>query len=156
MERRETSMPHSPFVLRYSKIGGRVAWLMTGVGRAYLAWCPEKEREEILRRLRKSNKPEDWLARDPKKLERILSEARRRGYATRDSSYVAGRYGGTPIDDGAAAIAVALFDGRHVHGSINFRWIRAAFTVEEFAAGHLPDLQNAAREIVSSLQRPAR
>ena len=70
---------------------------MTGVGRAYLAWCPEKEREEILRRLRKSNNPEDWLARDPKKLERILSETRRRGYATRDPSYVAGRYGGTSI-----------------------------------------------------------
>ena len=129
---------------------------MTGVGRAYLAWCPEKEREEILRRLRKSNNPQDWLARDPKKLERILSEARRRGYATRDPSYVAGRYGGTPVDDGAAAIAVALFDGRRVHGSINFRWIRTAFTVEEFAARHLADLQNAAREIVGSLQRPAR
>ena len=158
MERRETSAPHSPFVLpglQY-QVGGRVGWLMTGVGRAYLAWCPEKEREETLRRLRKSNNPQDWLARDPKKLERILSEARRRSYATRDSSYVAGRYGGTPVDDGAAAIAVALSDGRRVHGSINFRWIRTAFTVEDFAARHLADLQHAAREIVSSLQRPAR
>jgi IclR family mhp operon transcriptional activator len=43
-----------------------------------------------------------------------------------------------------------------VHGSINFRWIRTAFTVEEFAARHLADLQDAAREIVGSLQRPAK
>lgn len=158
MERRETNLPHSPFVLAglHSRVGGRVGWLMTGVGRAYLAWCPEKEREATFRLLRKSSNPEDWLARDPRKLERILSEVRHRGYATRDPSYVAGRFGEPPVDDGAAAIAVALFDGRRVHGSINFRWIRTAFTVEEFAARHLADLQDAAREIVGSLQRPAR
>ena len=157
MEKRETSMPHSPFVLLglRSQIGGRVGWLMTGVGRAYLAWCPQKERETILRTLRKSSNPEDALARDPRKLERILAEVRHRGYATRDASYVAGRYGEIPVDDGAAAIAVPLFDGRRVHGSINFRWIKTAFTVEDFADRHLADLQDAAREIVRSLQRPA-
>jgi IclR family transcriptional regulator, mhp operon transcriptional activator len=160
MERRETSKPHSPFMLLgppgRGRIGGRVGWLMTGVGRAYLAWCPEKERDTILRRLRKSNNPEDWLARDPRKLEKILGETRRRGYATRDPGHVAGMYGEPPMDDGAAAIAVPLSDGRRVHGSINFRWIRTAFTVEEFAVRHLADLQSAAREIVSSLQKPAR
>jgi IclR family mhp operon transcriptional activator len=157
MERRETSFPHSPFVLPgLNRVGGRVGWLMTGVGRAYLAWCPDKERETTLRLLRKSTNPEDWLARDPKKLERILGEVRHRGYATRDPGHMSGRYGETPVDDGAAAIAVALFDGRRVHGSINFRWIRTAFTVEEFAARHLAELQEAAREIVGSLQRPAR
>ncbi|KRQ96533.1 hypothetical protein CQ12_08690 [Bradyrhizobium jicamae] len=158
MERRETSFPHSPFVLSGldTRVGGRVGWLMTGVGRAYLAWCPEKEREAILRTLRKSKHPEDWLARDPRKLERILGEVRHRGYATRDPNYVAGQYGGIPVDDAAAAIAVALFDGRRAYGSINFRWIRTAFTVEDFAARHLADLQDAAREIVGSLRRPAR
>ena len=129
---------------------------MTGIGRAYLAYCPDKEREEILRRLRKSDNPQDWLARDPKKLDRILSETRRRGYATRDPSFVAGRYGGPRFDDGAAAIAVALSDGTRVHGSINILWIKTAFTVEQFAAKHLADLQEAARKIVSSLQRSAR
>jgi IclR family mhp operon transcriptional activator len=158
MERRETTMPHSPFVLHglHSRVGGRVGWLMTGVGRAYLAWCPEKERQATLRTLRKSSNPEDWLARDPKKLDRILNDVRRRGYATRDPNYVAGRYGETPVDDGAAAIAVPLFDGRRVHGSINLRWIRAAFTVEEFAVRYLADLQGAAHEIVLSLQKQAR
>jgi IclR family mhp operon transcriptional activator len=158
MERRETTVQHSPFVFPglVERVGGRVGWLMTGVGRAYLAWCPEKEREATLRMLRKSDNPEDWLARDPRKLERILGEVRRRGYATRDPSYVAGPYGGSPVDDSAAAIAVALFDGKRVHGAINFRWIRTAFTVEEFAARHLADLRDGAREIVGSLRRPAR
>ena len=158
MERRETSFPHSPFLLlgHATRVGGRVGWLMTGVGRAYLAWCPEREREATLDTLRKSSNPEDWLARDPGKLERVLAEVRQRGYATRDSSYVAGQYGGPSADDGAAAIAVALFDGKRAYGSINFRWIRTAFTVEAFAARHLADLQEAAREIVDSLKRPPR
>jgi IclR family mhp operon transcriptional activator len=109
-----------------------------------------------LRRLRKSNNPQDWLARDPKRLDRILSETRRRGYATRDPSHLGGTYDGPPRDDGLAAIVVALSDGARVHGSINILWIRTAFTVGEFAARHLADLQDAARDIVSSLQRPTK
>lgn len=158
MERRETSFPHSPFILlgHGSRVGGRVGWLMTGVGRAYLAWCPEKEREATLRVLLTSSNLEDWLARDLKQLERVLNEVRQRGYATRDPSYVAGRYGETSLDDGAAAIAVPLFDGKRAHGSINIRWFRTAYTVKEFAARHLADLQEAANAIVGSLRRPQR
>ena len=155
MERRETSRPHSPFMLQpmWPGLASRVAWLTTGVGRAYLAWCPEKERQAILRRLWKSRNPQDWLARDPKKLDAILAETRRRGYATRDTSHVGGTYDSPMRDDGLAAIVVALSDGARVHGSINILWIRTAFTVDQFAAKHLADLQAAAQEIVSSLQR---
>jgi IclR family mhp operon transcriptional activator len=167
MEKRETTRLYSPFVLpsnRDAQVGRRVGWLMTGVGRAYLAWCPEKERERILQRLRKSSNPQDRLARDPRRLDRILSETRQRGYATRDPGFTGGGYGNFPgggdapwHDDGLAAIVVALSDGtRIVYGSINILWIRTAFTVEDFAARHLADLQEAAREIVSSLQRPTK
>jgi IclR family mhp operon transcriptional activator len=154
MEKRETSRPHSPFVLPQEdtpQVGRRVGWLLTGVGRAYLAWCPEKERKEILARLRKYNRPENRLAYDPKRLDGILAEARRRGYATRDDAGLI--YGGLPYDDGLAAIAVALSDCTRVYGSINILWIKKAFTVEEFAAQHLADLQDAARKIADSLRR---
>ena len=154
MEKRETSRPHSPFVLPQEdtgQVGRRVGWLLTGVGRAYLAWCPEKERREILERLRKYDRPENRLAYESKRLEGILAETRRRGYATRDDAGLI--YGGRPYDDGLAAIAVALSDGTRVHGSINILWIKTAFTVEQFAAKHLTDLQDAAREIVSGLRR---
>jgi IclR family mhp operon transcriptional activator len=125
---------------------------MTAVGRAYLAWCPEKERGRILKRLRKSDKPWDWLAREPKRLDKILSDVRRRGYATRDPGFVGATYDNPSYDDSMAAIAVALSDGTRAYGSINMLWVRKVFTVEEFAARHLADLQGAAREIVSSLQ----
>jgi IclR family transcriptional regulator, mhp operon transcriptional activator len=159
LEKRETTRPHSPFVLPQEdtgQVGRRVGWLMTGVGRAYLAWCPEKERQEVLKRLCKLNRPSDWLAHDSKRFERILVEARQRGFATRDASFTGGSYGGPPYDDGLAAIAVALSNGTRVYGAMNILWIKTAFTVEEFAARHLVDLQDAAREIVSSLQRHAK
>jgi IclR family transcriptional regulator, mhp operon transcriptional activator len=158
LERRETTRSRTPFVFPFPQpgVGVRVGWLMTGVGRAYLACCPAKEREEILGRLRKHNRPQDWLARNPKRLDKILAETRERGYATRDASFTGGMYQAQPYDDGLAAIAVALSDGRRVYGSMNILWIKTAFTVEQFAAKHLADLQDAAREIVTSVEPTAR
>jgi IclR family mhp operon transcriptional activator len=162
MDRRETSQASSPFFPNRSdrnQLGHRVAWLLSGVGRAYLAFCPPKERERILQKLRRSNLPDDRLAGEPRKLERILAETRERGYGTRDPIFLGGRYGEPPLDDHLAAIAVPLRDRTRVHGSINILWIRGAFTTEEFASRHLADLQTAAAEIVSSIRRsspPAR
>src|SRR5581483_7388610 len=50
MERRESSRPLSPFIIHSPatrQIGTKVNWLLTGVGRAYLAYCPGAEREHI-------------------------------------------------------------------------------------------------------------
>ena len=155
MERRETSQAYSPFFIHpthRNRVGQRIGWLLTGVGRAYLAFCQDGEREQILQRLRKSDKSDDWLAHDPARLERILAETRVRGYATRDPTFVGGHYGGPSVDDGLAAIAVPLLDRTRVHGSINILWIKTAVTVKDFAARHLADLQAAAREIVAAIR----
>lgn len=158
MERRETSRGHSPFVTHpnyMNRIGQPVNWLMTGVGRAYLAFCPDREREEILQKLRKSEQPEDRLARQPAQVEKILAETRARGFGTRAAGFVGGAYG-NPKDDGLAGIAVPLLGRTRVHGSINILWIRTAMTVEECAARHLVDLRAAASEIVGSLRSTTR
>jgi IclR family mhp operon transcriptional activator len=155
MERRETSQAQTPFYFvnpaRRTRVGQSVNWLLTGMGRAYLAFCPEQERVGVLQMLRSSDKPEDRLAHDPKRLERILAETRARGYGTRDPSFTGGNYGLPPTDDGLTAIAVPLLDRTRVHGAINILWVRTASTIEDFAARHLADLQAAASEIVASL-----
>jgi IclR family mhp operon transcriptional activator len=156
MERRETSQSYSPFFIHptyRNSVGQRIGWLLTGVGRAYLAFCPEREREGILQHLRKTGMPDDALAHDPKRLDRILADTRQRGYGTRDPAFTGGGYGAPPTDDGLAAIAVPLLDRTRVYGAINILWIKTAFTVEEFAARHLQDLQEAAADIVQSLRR---
>jgi IclR family mhp operon transcriptional activator len=156
MERRETSQAYTPFYFihpaRRIRVGQSISWLLTGMGRAYLAFCPDQERNEILELLRSSDKPDDRLSHDPKRLDKILSETRARGYGTRDPAFTGGNYGLPPFDDGLAAIAVPLLDRSRVHGSINILWVRTAFTTEQFAERHLADLQAAAAEIVSSIR----
>jgi IclR family mhp operon transcriptional activator len=156
MEIRETTRTRSPFLLEQERIGWRVNWLLSGVGRAYLAFCPAKERQRVVSLLRSSSRPEDRLAREPERLNAILAEVRARGYGTRDPIHVGGHYGEPPHADGLLAIAVPLRDGGRVIGAINMLWLRPAFTVEAFAAMHLSDLQAAAQEIVGSLRRRSR
>jgi IclR family mhp operon transcriptional activator len=158
MERRETSRLRTPYFSHpsyLSRVGQPVNWLMTGVGRAYLAFCPPQERETTIRLLRKSDQFEDQLARDPKRLERVLAETRARGYGTRDPAFIGGLYR-APTDDGLSGIAVPLLDRTRVHGSINILWIRSAMTIEECAARYLADLKDAAVEIVGSLHARGR
>ena len=150
----ETSQTQTPFLIRAGGIGSPVNWLLSGVGRAYLAYCPDREKEAILRKLRNSDKPVDRFAHEPKRLEKILAETRQRGYAIRDAGFVGGFYGTAPQDDGLAAIALPLFDGNRVHGAINILWVKTAHTLEDFANRHLADLQAAAQEIVGSLGNP--
>jgi IclR family transcriptional regulator, mhp operon transcriptional activator len=156
MEIRETSRKRSPFLLQAERIGLPVNWLWSAVGRVYLAYCPAKERQRIIGLLTGSAKPEDRLAREPARLNAILAEVRARGYGTRDAAHVGGYYGGPPHADGLLAIAVPLRDRARVVGAINILWLRTAFTVEAFAGRHLPDLQAAAAEIVSSLRSHSR
>jgi IclR family mhp operon transcriptional activator len=156
MEIRETTRTRSPFLLQQERVGWRVNWLLTGVGRAYLAFCPSKERQRVINMLRSSLRPEDRLARDPDRLNAILAETRARGYGTRDAIHVGGHYGEPPHADGLLAIAVPLRDGGRVIGAINMLWLRPASTVEAFAARYLPDLQAAAVEIGGSIRSRSR
>jgi IclR family mhp operon transcriptional activator len=157
MELRESSRVRTPFFTYFihDRVGTPVNWVLSAVGRAYLAYCPEQERTRILSRLRRSSLPENRLAHDPKRFERILAEVRSRGYATRDPSFVGGAYG-RQIPDGLAAIAVPLVDRTRVHGVINLLWARAARTVDDMAKGHLADLQTAARDIIATLHNERR
>jgi IclR family mhp operon transcriptional activator len=156
MEIRETNRTRSPFLLQQERIGLPVNWLWTAVGRAYLAYCPAKERQRIIALLTGSTRREDQLARELARLNAILAEVRARGYGTRDNAHTGGYYGGPPHADGLLAIAVPLRDGPRVVGAINMLWLRTAFTVEAFAERYLLDLQAAAAEIVSSLRRRSR
>jgi IclR family mhp operon transcriptional activator len=156
LEVRETSRTQSPFMTYYSKdrIGMQVNWLLSAVGRAYLAYCPEHERKKVIGLLRKSDRQENWLARDQKRLDEVLSETRKRGYGLRDPTFIGGAYG-TQQPDGLAGIAVPLRDGTRVHGVINIIWPRAARSVEDMVSTCLPDLRAAAEEIVTELRGQA-
>jgi len=152
LEIRETSRTHSPFRVHIPTVGQPVGWLMTGVGRAYLAFCSDKERERTIQRLRKTRMLDDRLAHDPRRLAKILADTRARGYGIRDDQFSGGAYGAAPLRDGLAALAVPLLGADRIYGVMNILWIRTAFTVEQFAQRHLGDLREAAGQIVSAVE----
>lgn len=154
MEIRETSRARSPILLQEERVGLQVNWLLTGVGRAYLAYCPARERQRIIEMLRNSDKAEDRLARQPARLNAILEEVRARGYATRDPTHVGGWYGKLPHADGLSSIAVPLRERARVLGAINIVWLKTAYPIEIFAVRHLSQLQEAAADIVEAARRP--
>jgi IclR family mhp operon transcriptional activator len=152
MEIRESSRVRTPFATFFTndRVGTPVNWVLSAVGRAYLAYCPLSERDKILALLRKSDKPENRLARDTRRLDRILAETRAKGFGTRDATFVGGAYG-RESPDGLAGIAVPLLDGVRLHGVINIIWAKAARSVDDMARAHLADLQIAAADIVATL-----
>jgi len=154
MEIRETSRVQTPFstVFIHDRIGTQVNWILSAVGRAYLAHCPDKERQNILALLRKSQLPENRLARDEARVRKILKETHANGYGTRDPTFGGGAYR-RESPDGLVGIAVPLLDAKRVHGVINIIWPKAAKTIEDMVRDHLADLQDAAAEIVVSFRR---
>ena len=154
MEIRGSSCVRTPFLsfFLHDRIGTPVNWLLSAVGRAYLAYCPENERARILAVLRKSGKPEDWLAGDARRLDQILAETRMKGYGTRDQSFIGGAYG-RYSPEWLAGIAVPLLDAKRVHGVINIIWAKAARELDDMVRYDIADLQNAAAEIVGSLRK---
>ena len=157
MEIRESSRVRTPFTgyFMHDRIGTPINWLLSAVGRAYLAYCPENEREKILAQVRRSELAENRLARNVTAVKRILAETRMKGFGTRDESFGGGAYG-RHAPDGLAGIAVPLLDRGRVHGVINIIWAKAARTIEDMAHDHVLDLRGAAFEIVESLRQHKR
>lgn len=151
MEIKETSRRQTPFLVNRDEVGHQVAFGVTAVGRAYLAFCPAAERDEILEHLRASKNPADQIARTPEKLLQILEQVRAQGYATRDEFYLGGHYREEAyFDDGLSAISVPVRADDQVLGCVNLVWMRQAVPLADFVANHLSDLQAATAEIAAT------
>lgn len=127
-------------------LGARPHMLWSAMGRAYLAYCPGPEREQILAALRSSTAPEDRAARNRQLVEKLIADTKQRGYGVRDP-----RYG--VLDVGAArqvsAIALPVRRGERVLACINCVWLVDVTDEATIVARHLPDLQAAARAIAA-------
>ncbi|HVL36123.1 MAG TPA: IclR family transcriptional regulator C-terminal domain-containing protein [Burkholderiales bacterium] len=146
----ESNRRLSPIRVNRQALGARPHMLWSAMGRAYLAFCPPAEREEILALLRASNAPEDRVARDRRALDRLLGETRARGYGVRDP-----RYG--VLDVGRArqvsAIAVPVRRGESVAACLNCVWLVDVLDEAAVVERHLPALQAAASDIAAKLRR---
>jgi IclR family transcriptional regulator, mhp operon transcriptional activator len=126
----------------------RANMLRSASGRAYLAFCPEREREAVLRRLRESGVAGHELAHDPDAVRHIVETTKRRGYSVRAADF-GGDYSLTrsDADDGRNSIATPILVGGQVLGCVNLTWRYTVMTARQAAERHLDDLRAAVVEI---------
>jgi IclR family mhp operon transcriptional activator len=146
----ETERRSSPFIVDRTIIGHRPSLLKSATGRAYLAFCPDEERQQLLDVLRKSGHPDDSLANIPQLIDRIIDETRRHGYGVRE---LARRTRISDTDRDFNAIAVPVIVRKRVVACINALWIEHVMGVEEFATLYLPALRDAANGLARSVMR---
>ncbi|WP_428248717.1 IclR family transcriptional regulator domain-containing protein [Ferrovibrio sp.] len=128
------------------KPGFRFPLLATSLGRAYLAFLPEEQREAVIGQLAKN--PEHWndLARNRKKLNRLLSDTRSRGFAFTDDAYSR-----EVFNDAMWAIGAPIMQGEQVFASINIMMLRRAVAVEDGIKQFAEPLRQTAARIAKAL-----
>jgi len=138
---RETTHRFSPLSFHRAMIWQRLPLLMTAAGRAYLAFCGDEEREQLLALLLSGNDAQASLARNRVLVDRMIEKVRRQGYATND-----GEWAGQPK---ISAIAVPIMNRGKVLATLNVVCLRQAKSLSEAEQAYFPELQWAARKIES-------
>jgi IclR family mhp operon transcriptional activator len=123
-------------------LGARTDMLRSASGRAYLAFCPDEEREAVLERLRERNEPGDARAHDAPWLHGVLESTRACGYSVRDADF-------RGLEDELNAIAMPIRLGARVLGCINLTWKRKLMTVHAAVERHLEALTDAVNIVES-------
>jgi len=153
MELKETSRTSTPFQLNHDAIGHLINLPLSAVGRVYLAFCSDAEREFLIAKLKKSNDMANKIVYQEASFFKTLTEIRQAGYATRETSFGGGR---NPLkshfDDGLNAVAVPISTKKEILGCITLVWIRKAAPVQYILTEYLSDLQIAAKNISGKLE----
>jgi len=148
MEIVETTRKRTPFIINREIMGARPDMLQSAMGRAYVAFCPDREREAILYRLRNSDTKEGELARKETRVKALLNDIRNKGYAEREAGYWGnvGNYGGQ-----VSAIAVPIMLMDEVQATMNLVWLTGTSDQVQIEEVYLTHLQRAAAEIANLL-----
>ncbi|WP_404424745.1 helix-turn-helix domain-containing protein [Thalassospira australica] len=132
----ESTRSVSPLFVAPGKLEVGVDMIRSAAGPAYLAYCPAKEREEILAGLGIAGALRS-------RFDGVLAEIRKRGYALRDPDY----WGDSVANDRLRAIAMAIPGRQGIAGVINLVWTAGMIDEDMFAARHAEDLRMAVNTI---------
>jgi IclR family mhp operon transcriptional activator len=138
---RESTDRFSPNSIGTCAVGMRIPMLSTPLGWAYLAFCSDEQRNEILTHLRRSQAPEDRVARDSLHVSREIRAVRANGYCVSDDVQYKHR----------SSIALPVLSRGMVLGCISTVWPSTLQTRQAAIAGCLPILREAKAEIEHKL-----
>ncbi|MBX3446478.1 MAG: DNA-binding transcriptional regulator [Parvibaculaceae bacterium] len=137
---RISTRQESPFSTDPNWLNKRPVMMLSALGRVYLAFCPDEERELLLALLRSSKAAVNATARDTKYVSAMIADIRRRGYAT--SAPVRG--------DPATGLAVPVMDGDRVVAAITMRYLGVTMSEAQAAERYLAPMQRAAQGIATA------
>ena len=140
----ESTHPRSPLSVDRGVIGRKLPMLHTAAGRCYLAHCTPTDRARVLKLIEGLNNSEDSFHLAPSSLERMLSETVERGYAVRFHEQ---------YNSHTSSIAVPIFSGSTLVGSMAVIWITKAMTLAEGVDQFLDTMREAAQRITHRLDR---
>lgn len=142
MRVRFSTGPESPFAIDENFVNRRVPMLLSALGRAFIAFCSEDEREKILDLLRHSLRETDRMARDARAVGRLLQSVRRAGFAS------AVEYPNAPAHGMAVPV---LSDGTAI-AAITLRYLGRKLPDRDAATRYLAPLQRAAAAIAAAVK----
>ena len=138
---RESTDHRSPLAVERYSAGFRVPILTSSVGRAYIAFSPQSQRDSLLEILGRSNKEEDKLARNRAEVTKVLNDTRLQGYA----SAVRPRR----VSD-ELSIGVPIMIEDRVLAALSVRFSSSAVPMKLAVERFLPKLRDTAQKIRQS------
>lgn len=127
----------SPLVHTNTVLGLRPDLTTTAMGRALLAFCPDSEREQLIRRIR-ADPGRGFGEEEESRLRSILRQVRIDGFATRDPKTQPHRL---------TTFAMPIREGETVHAVINISFFTTAFPKCELAEKVLAPLRETTAKI---------
>lgn len=147
MHLRETTRRQSPLVTDRAQIGLRLPIFASAAGLAYVANCEETELETLIEALRKSDRPEDQIAKDSRRVSQLIRQTRADGYGSRYSAAVPG----LPSAAETGAIAVPVHQQARVCACLIITFSSQIMMAQEAAKRYLADLNQAASQMGTKL-----
>lgn len=144
---RESTHRFSRFSFHRAMVGARLPMLFTAAGRAYFAFCPDEEREGLVRLLRQGDAEQSMLAQSPKRLNDLVRRIRAEGYAVNDREW--------SKEPRFSALALPVRRDDAVLGSLNLIFAGRAMSIREAADRYLPAMRVAIERISTALVAPA-
>ena len=140
---RETTHRFSKLSFHRSMIGRRLPMLQTASGTAYLAFCPEEERQRIIEFLARQPRMDCRLARDRGALAEHLARVVQQGYGDNHMNWTE--------EPKMAGIALPIRGRQGLLGVLSLVYIASAMTPAVAASRHLSSM----RAVVKTIEADA-
>ncbi len=138
---RESTFRTSPLSIYRSNVGSRWPIGSTASGRAYLSFCSERERTELVQLLRNSRNPRDSMLQSDRFLNGLVETTRAAGYGSSVKE----------VNHNISAISLPIRHRDRVLACLSLIYVSKAMSIVECAEKFLGEMQASVDSIEKSL-----